>query len=90
MALVVGLLLPGAYGWLAGYQLNSLEKERGELLAKRELLKLEQARAESPKQLELWAAEHSMKAPDTRRVVYLQSNKDHSVAMKVAAPTPGR
>ena len=27
VVLVVGLLLPGAYGWLAGYQLNKLEKE---------------------------------------------------------------
>jgi hypothetical protein len=85
VALVVGLLLPGAYSWLAGYQLSALERQQKELLDQRELLKLEQARAESPKQLEVWAEQHGMKAPDSRRVVYLRPAGDRSVAMKVAA-----
>jgi hypothetical protein len=90
VVLVVGLLLPGAYGWLAGYQLNKLEKDHQALLEQRELLKLEQAKAESPKQLELWAAEHGMKAPDSKRQVYLRPTNEHAVAMKTAAPEPVR
>ncbi len=82
VALVVGLLLPGAYSWLAGYQLSSLERQHKEQLEQRELLKLEQARAESPKQLQKWAEEHGMKAPDSRRQVYLRPSSDRSVAMK--------
>ena len=90
VALVVGLLLPGAYGWLAGYQLSALEKEHKELLEQHELLKLEQARTEGPKQLEQWAAEHGMKAPDSHRMVYLHPTGDRSLAMKANVPTPNR
>ena len=87
VALVVGLLLPGAYGWLAGYQLSNLEREHKTQLEQRDLLKLEQAKIESPKQLEIWAAEHAMKAPDSHRMVYLHPSGDRSVAMKVVAET---
>jgi hypothetical protein len=72
VALVVGLLLPGAYNWLAGYQLNKLEASKKELTEQRDLLRLQQAHAESPKQLEQWAAEYHMSAPDSTRLVYLQ------------------
>ena len=89
VALVVGLLLPGAYSWLAGYQLSKLEREHNELVDQREVLKLEQARAESPKQLETWAAEHGMKAPDSQRMVYLRPSGERSVAMKVTTGVAG-
>ena len=90
VAIVVGLLLPGAYGWLAGYQLSGLEKERKALMEQHELLKLQQAQVEGPKQLEQWAAEHGMKAPDSKRMVYLHPAGDKSVAKVETAPSDNR
>lgn len=85
-AIVLGLLVPGAWNWLDGYRLNGLETKRKALMEEREVLRLEQARIENPKQLETWAAEHGMKAPDSHRLVYLRpTQKDRVVAQKTGA-----
>jgi hypothetical protein len=83
VALVVGLLLPSAYGLLAGYQLQTLDEEQQELLKQRELLKLDVARKESPQQLEKWAEIHGLKEPPPAQVVYLSPADDGSLALNV-------
>jgi hypothetical protein len=90
VALVVGLLLPGAYNWLAGYRMNALNRERQQLVDQQEMLKHDIARIESPAQLELWAQELGLKAPDARRIVYLRPANDHSLAMVSATGAGNR
>ena len=51
MILVVGLLLPNAYGMLAGYKLHKLQQERTQLLRERAALELEESRLLSPEGL---------------------------------------
>jgi hypothetical protein len=84
VAVVVGLLLPSAYGLLASYQLQTLDQEQRELLKERELLKLEVAKRESPQQLEEWAEAHGLKQPPPTQVVYLQPADDGSLALNVS------
>jgi hypothetical protein len=81
MALVIGLLLPNAYGLLAGYQLDRLQKERNQLRYERDLLRNEQAQLESPKNLAQWAKEYGLKPPAPEQVVYLPPADDKSLAL---------
>jgi hypothetical protein len=81
MAMVIGLLLPNAYGLLAGYQLARLQRERNELRYERDLLRNEQAQLESPKTLDEWAKEYGLKPPSPEQVVYLPPANDESLAL---------
>ena len=81
MLLAIMLVLPNAYGVLAGYQLNRLQKEHNALRKERDLLLNAQAELESPKTLTQWANEYGLKAPAPEQVVYLPPADDKSLAL---------
>jgi hypothetical protein len=90
--LVVGLLVPHAYGMLAGYKLHKLQKEHESLLRERDSLELDETRLLSPQRLEELAAIQAYVDPPPE-VVYLGPQNDRSLAMNstrkpVAAPSP--
>jgi hypothetical protein len=82
---VVGLLLPNAYGMLSGYQIHKLEQERTKLLREREALELEESRLLSPKRLEELAEMQRYVDPPVDKVVYLPPQEDGSLAMNAGA-----
>jgi hypothetical protein len=79
--LLVGLLLPHAYGMLAGYKLHKLEKEHEGLIRERDALELDETRLLSPQRLEQLAAMQAYVDPPPEKVVYLGPQNDHSLAM---------
>jgi hypothetical protein len=89
---VVGLLLPNAYGMLSGYQIHKLEQERAMLLREREALELEESRLLSPKRLEELAEMQRYVDPPPDKVVYLTPQADGSLALarqkQAEAPAP--
>jgi hypothetical protein len=85
--LVVGLLLPHAYGMLAGYKLHKLQKEHETLLREREALELDETRLLSPQRLEELAALQAYVDPPPEKVVYLGPQDDRSLAMNAARKT---
>lgn len=85
--MLIALLLPGAYGLLAGYQIERLKKENAELLTIERSLEIEEARLLSPKRLEELAKLQDLVDPAPDKVVYLEGKPDGTVAMnRTAAP----
>lgn len=80
--LLIGVLLPSAYGLLAGYQIQTLKQEQTRLTTERGVLELEEARLLSPARLEELARMQSFIDPAPQKVVYLDSGKG-SMAMNV-------
>ena len=79
--LLIALLLPSAYGLLAGYQIERLKKENAELLTVERSLEIEEARLLSPKRLEELAKLQDLVDPAPDKVVYLEGKPDGTVAM---------
>jgi hypothetical protein len=79
--LLIGVLLPSAYGLLAGYQVESLKQEQSHLTAERNSLELEEARLLSPARLEELARNQAFVDPGPHTVVYLDGKG--SIAMNV-------
>jgi cell division protein FtsL len=77
---VVGLLLPNAYGMLAGYRLHKLEQEQQQLLAERRMLEMEYSRLVRTERLEELAERWEFVAPPPENVHYLRPSGDESVA----------
>jgi cell division protein FtsL len=77
--LLIGVLLPSAYGLLAGYQIQSLRAEQQRLTTERSALELEEAKLLSPARLEELARIQSFVDPGPQKVVYLDGKG--SVAM---------
>jgi cell division protein FtsL len=80
-ALLIGVLLPSAYGLLAGYQIQTLKSEAKRLDVERAALELEEAKLVSPERMERLAREQQFSDPDAQKVVYLESRDGSSVAM---------
>jgi hypothetical protein len=78
-ALLIGTLLPSAYGLLASHQLHSLQVENQRLITERATLELDEARLLSPERLEELARMQKFVDPTPEKVVYLPS-KDESLA----------
>jgi hypothetical protein len=78
--LLVAVLLPGAYGLLAGYQIQSLRMESVRLAAEQSSLELEEAQLLSPARMEQLARDQEFIDPPSQKVVYLDS-KGGTVAM---------
>ncbi len=78
--LLVAVLLPGAYGLLAGYQIQSLRTESLRLAAEQSSLELEEAQLLSPARMEQLARDQEFIDPPSQKVVYLDS-KGGTVAM---------
>lgn len=78
--LLVAVLLPGAYGLLAGYQIQSLRQEGQRLGAEESSLELEEAQLLSPARMEELARLQQFIDPPSQKVVYLDS-RGGSLAM---------
>ena len=78
---LIAMLLPSAYGLMAGYQLSSLKKEQQKLVAERSQLELEEARLISVERLEELARMQEFVDPSPDRTVYLTPKNDKSLAL---------
>lgn len=83
--LLIGVLLPSAYGLLAGYQIQSLKDESKRLANEQASLELEEAKLLSPERMEQLAREQQFVDPEPQKVVYLDSTHGAAVAMNESA-----
>jgi hypothetical protein len=80
--LFIGLLLPGAYRMLAGYQIEALRLEQQVLMNERASLELQEAKLVSPARLEELARIQEFVDPAPGHVIYLNS-QEGSLALNV-------
>jgi hypothetical protein len=83
--LLVGILLPKAYGLIAGYQIQMLKQEQERLRADQSTLEVDEAKLLSPARLEELARTQSFVDPSAQKVVYLNP-KGGSLAMNASKP----
>jgi cell division protein FtsL len=74
VALLIGVLLPGAYSKIAGYRIQALKAEQHRLVAERSALELEEARLLSPERLAELARAQQFVDPAPQKVVYLDAH----------------
>ncbi len=80
--LLIGILLPGALGRIAGYQIEGLRAEQQKLLADRAALEVEEARLLSPQRINEFAAKQNFIDPgDKQAIVFLPAKANGAVAM---------
>jgi hypothetical protein len=79
-AALIGVLLPSAYGLLAGYQLNQLQQEHQRLMTERARLELEEAKLVSAERLQQLAAMQEFVDPAPEKTVYLPRS-DNALAL---------
>ncbi len=72
--LLIGVLLPSAYGLLAGYQIQSLRQEGQRLATEQSSLELKEAELLSPARMEELARLQQFIDPAPAKVVYLDNN----------------
>jgi hypothetical protein len=80
VVLLVGVLLPSAYGLLAGYQIQSLRQESQRLATEQGSLELQESQLLSPARMEELARMQQFVDPPPDKVVYLENRG--SLAMK--------
>jgi cell division protein FtsL len=80
-AMLIGMLLPSAYGLLASYQLHTLQAENQRLNTERGKLDLEEAKLVSPERLARLAVDQEFEDPKSENVVYLTPANEGSLAM---------
>lgn len=78
---LIGLLLPGAYSLMAGYQISQLQIENQKLITERARLEVEEARLVSAERLQELAKRQDFIDPAPERTVYLEPKNDKSMAM---------
>jgi hypothetical protein len=89
--LLIAVLLPGAYGLLAGYQIQTLRAEAHKLANEQASLELEEAQLLSPARMEELARAQQFVDPPSQKVVYLDGQGDAQVAQNApAAETIGK
>ena len=79
--LLIGVLLPSAYGLLAGYQIQSLKSEAVRLAGEQASLELQEAKLVSPARMEELARQQQFIDPEPEKVVYLDSKDGSSLAL---------
>lgn len=86
--LLLGVLLPSAYSYLSGYQIQALKAEQQRLTTERSALDLAEAKLLSPERLATLAHDQQFVDPAPQSVVYLMDpgNGEH-VAMNVGVRT---
>ena len=73
VVLLIAVLLPSAYGLLAGYQVQSLRQEGERLVTEQSSLEVDESRLLSPARMEELAREQQFVDPPSQKVVYLDS-----------------
>ena len=81
VVLLIFVLLPSAYGLLAGYQIQNLRQEGERLSTERASLELAEARLLSPARMEELARIQQFIDPPAQKVVYLDNAQSGTVAM---------
>ena len=84
LALLTGVLAPGAANTLAGYKLEALRAEERRLVDQRRVLELQEAELVSPGRLEALARGQTLVIPAAAQTVRLES-KDGAMAMNKVA-----
>jgi len=79
--LLICVLLPSAYGLLAGYQIQSLRGEAQRLAGEQASLELQEAKMLSPARMEELARQQQFVDPEPAKVVYLDSKDGSSLAL---------
>lgn len=69
--LIVGILLPGAYGLMAGYEIQSLREQGARLEAEQAALDVEQAKVMTPARMQELVQEQQFTDPSLQKTVYL-------------------
>jgi hypothetical protein len=77
---LIGVLMPSAYGLMAGYQIQSLRLEGQRLATDRASLELKEAELLSPARMEELARQQQFVDPAPQKVVYLEGQQG-SLAM---------
>lgn len=80
VTLLIGVLLPGAYGRIAGYQIENLKKEHERLLTENAALQLREGAILTPARMQILAERQKLVDPGPQKFVYLGS-PDDSMAM---------
>ena len=86
-ALLISVLIPSAYGVLAGYKVQALRSERQDLLREKAKLEVEESKLVSPERLAELARVQQMVDPGPQNIVYADTKADSkagSLAMNVA------
>jgi hypothetical protein len=78
--LLIFVLLPSAYTFIAGHELQALRHQREQLLVERRQLEVQEAQLVTPERLEFYAEAQKMTDPGNK-VVYLAGEKGGSLAM---------
>lgn len=73
VVLLIGVLLPSAYGLLAGYQVQSLRQDGRKLANEQASLEVDEAQMLSPARMEELARTQQFIDPPSQNVVYLNS-----------------
>ena len=81
VVLLIFVLLPSAYGLLAGYQIQTLRQDGERLSTEQASLELAEAKLLSPARMEELARIQEFIDPPAQRVVYLESAQAGTVAM---------
>ena len=78
-ALLIAVLLPSAYTFIAGHELQDLKQKREHLLAERRRLEVEEAQLLTPARLEKYAENQKLTDPGNK-IVYLPGEKSGTEA----------
>jgi hypothetical protein len=81
VVLLIFVLLPSAYGLLAGYQIQTLRQDGEQLATERASLELAEAKLLSPQRMEELARDQQFIDPPAQKVVYLENAQAGTVAM---------
>jgi hypothetical protein len=81
VVLLICVLLPSAYGLLAGYQIQTLRQDGERLATEQSSLELNEARLLSPARMEELARMQQFIDPPSQKVVYLETSQSGTVAM---------
>jgi hypothetical protein len=81
VVLLIFVLLPSAYGLLAGYQIQTLRQDSERLATEQASLELSEAKLLSPARMEELARLQQFIDPPAQKVVYLENAQAGTVAM---------
>jgi hypothetical protein len=81
VVLLIFVLLPSAYGLLAGYQIQTLRQDGEHLATEQASLELAEAKLVSPERMQELARQQMFIDPPAQKVVYLENAQAGTVAM---------